>query len=104
MQPAQFSLPTDATGSPETFALVQVEQLTHIIETRTQKTTILQDVTFVVPRQSVFAILGPSGSGKSTILNMLTGIDRPTHGRILFAGEEIRAKSENQLARWRGQH
>jgi putative ABC transport system ATP-binding protein len=104
MQPAQFSLPTDATGSPETFALVQVEQLTHIIETRTQKITILQDVTFVVPRQSVFAILGPSGSGKSTLLNMLTGIDRPTQGRILFAGSELRAKSENELSRWRGQH
>ncbi len=104
MQPTQFSFPTEATGSSEPSALVQVEQLTHIIATRTQKITILQDVTFVVPRQSVFAILGPSGSGKSTILNMLTGIDRPTHGRILFAGEEIRAKSENELARWRGQH
>jgi ABC-type lipoprotein export system ATPase subunit len=104
VQPAEFSFPTQAAGSPEPAALVQVEQLTHIIETRTQKITILQDVTFVVPRQSVFAIIGPSGSGKSTILNMLTGIDRPTRGRILFAGEEIRAKSENELARWRGQH
>jgi ABC-type lipoprotein export system ATPase subunit len=104
MQHAQFSFPAETTASPEISALVQVEQLTHIIETRTQKITILQDVTFVVPRQSVFSIIGPSGSGKSTILNMLTGIDRPTRGRILFAGEEIRAKSENQLARWRGQH
>jgi ABC-type lipoprotein export system ATPase subunit len=104
MQHAQFSFSAKATASSETSALVQVEQLTHIIETRTQKITILRDITFVVPKQSVFAIIGPSGSGKSTILNMLTGIDRPTRGRILFAGEEIRAKSENQLARWRGQH
>jgi putative ABC transport system ATP-binding protein len=91
-------------SSPVFAPLVQVEHLTHIITTRTQKITILDDVSFIVPVQSIFAIIGPSGSGKSTLLNMLTGIDRPTDGRILFAGEEIRAKSENELARWRGRH
>ena len=49
-------------------------------------------------------LLGPSGSGKSTLLNMVTGIDRPNSGRILFAGEELRKMNENSLARWRGQH
>jgi putative ABC transport system ATP-binding protein len=57
-----------------------------------------------VPAQSLFAINGPSGSGKSTILNMLTGIDRPTRGRVLFAGRELRAMGEDTLARWRGRH
>jgi predicted ABC-type transport system involved in lysophospholipase L1 biosynthesis ATPase subunit len=70
--------------------LIQVEHLSRVIETRTQKTTILDDVTFTVPTQSLFAINGPSGSGKSTLLNMLTGIDRPSNGRIVFAGEELR--------------
>src|SRR5207253_322210 len=84
--------------------LVQVDHLSRVIETRIQKTTILDDITFTVPAQSLFAINGPSGSGKSTILNMLTGIDRPSSGRIIFAGEELRAKSENALARWRGRH
>src|SRR5260370_9930142 len=83
--------------------LIQVEHLSRVIETRTQKTTILDDVTFTVPTQSLFAINGPSGSGKSTLLNMLTGIDRPSNGRIVFAGEELRRMSENGLARWRGQ-
>ena len=87
------------TGQP----LVQVEHLSRVIETRAQKTTILHDITFAVPAQSLFAINGPSGSGKSTILNMLTGIDRPSSGRIIFAGEELRRMSENGLARWRGQ-
>lgn len=85
-------------------SLIQVEHLTHILHTSTQKIPILNDITFSVPAQSAFAIIGPSGSGKTTLLNMLTGIDRPSSGRILFAGEEIRAKGENQLARWRGQH
>src|SRR5712692_4579544 len=84
--------------------LIQVEHLSRVIETRAQKTTILQDITFSVPTQSLFAINGPSGSGKSTILNMLTGIDRPTSGRVLFAGQELRAMSEDNLARWRGKH
>jgi len=84
--------------------LIQVEHLSRVIETRAQKTTILNDMTFAVPAQSLFSINGPSGSGKSTILNMLTGIDRPNSGRIIFAGEELRKMNENALARWRGQH
>lgn len=84
--------------------LIQVDHLSHIITTRTQKTVILEDITFSVPIHSLFAINGPSGSGKSTLLNMLTGIDRPTSGRVMFAGEELRAKKENALAKWRGPH
>ncbi len=93
----------DAAAQPQV-ALVRVEHLTRVIATRAQKTTILDDVTFSVPERSLFAINGPSGSGKSTVLNMLTGLDRPTSGRVLFAGEELRARSENALARWRGRH
>jgi putative ABC transport system ATP-binding protein len=84
--------------------LVQVEHLTRIIASRAQRTVILDDLTFGIPAQSLFAINGPSGSGKSTLLNLLTGIDRPTSGKVVFAGEELRARSENALARWRGRH
>jgi len=84
--------------------LIQAEHLSRIITTRTRKTVILDDVTFFVPAGSLFTISGSSGSGKSTLLNMLTGIDRPDSGRVLFSGEELRAQSENALARWRGQH
>jgi putative ABC transport system ATP-binding protein len=83
---------------------MQVEHVSRVIATRAQKTTILDDVTFAVPTGSLFAINGPSGSGKSTVLNMLTGLDRPTSGRVLFEGQELRGRSENQLARWRGRH
>lgn len=48
------------------------------------------------------AIVGPSGSGKSTILNMITGIDRPTQGQVLMAGRPLHLMSENELAQWRG--
>jgi len=84
--------------------LVQVEHLCRVIETRAQKTVILDDINLEVTELSLFAINGPSGSGKSTLLNLLTGIDRPTSGRIIFAGQEMRRNSENQLAKWRGKH
>jgi ABC-type lipoprotein export system ATPase subunit len=92
------------TPSSHTESLIQVEHLSRVITARTRKTSILDDVTFSVPTGSLFTISGPSGSGKSTLLNMLTGIDRPDSGRVLFAGEELRARSEDALARWRGYH
>src|SRR5258705_7036421 len=82
--------------------LVLAEHLTKVIAAKTQRTTILDDVTFTIPAQSLFAINGPSGSGKSTLLNLLTGIDYPTAGHIVFGGQQIRRASENKLARWRG--
>src|SRR6478609_7603482 len=85
-------------------SIIQVERLTRVIATRVQPTVILDDVSFSVPAQRLFAINGPSGSGKSTLLNLLTGIDRPTSGKVIFGGKELRGRSENALARWRGRN
>jgi ABC-type lipoprotein export system ATPase subunit len=82
--------------------LISVEHISRVVESHARKTTILDDISFTIPRQSLFSINGPSGSGKSTLLNILTGIDRPTSGRVLFGDIELRAKSEDALARWRG--
>jgi ABC-type lipoprotein export system ATPase subunit len=84
--------------------LIAVEHAGKVIGSRAQRTVILEEVTFSVPRGTLFAISGPSGSGKSTLLNLLTGIDRPTSGRVVFDGQELRARGENALARWRGRH
>lgn len=98
---------TSASFSPGNLAvppLIHVDHLTRAVVSRAQRTIILDDITFNVPEGSLFAINGPSGSGKSTLLNMLTGIDRPTSGAIIFGGQPLRARSENQLAYWRGRH
>ena len=50
------------------------------------------------------AIVGPSGSGKTTIMNMLTGIDRPTAGDVFVDGRRLNDLSEEELAIWRGQN
>lgn len=99
------SLNTHEQGAlPVLDPLIQVDHLSRVITTHTKRTLILDNVTFAIPALSLFAINGPSGSGKSTLLNMLTGIDRPSSGRVLFEGQQLRAMSENDLARWRGKH
>jgi ABC-type lipoprotein export system ATPase subunit len=83
-------------------AQVFVENVSKVLQTKSAKTVILDDLTFSVSKGSLFAINGPSGSGKSTILNILTGIDHPSSGRVLFDNKPLHAMKENQLAKWRG--
>jgi branched-chain amino acid transport system ATP-binding protein len=49
----------------------------------------VNDVDFAVPRGSIVSIIGPNGAGKTTFFNMLTGLYRPTTGRIAFAGKDV---------------
>jgi putative ABC transport system ATP-binding protein len=86
----------------ETRDLVVADCLTRAVGPR--RLRIVDEVSFRVPRVSLFAITGPSGSGKSTVLNLLTGIDRPSRGRVVFDGVPLVARSENALGRWRGRH
>ncbi len=65
--------------------------------------TILHDISLDVQRGEFVSIVGPSGNGKSTLLNMITGIDRPSSGEVIVNGKNVHAMSENALAKWRGQ-
>jgi branched-chain amino acid transport system ATP-binding protein len=51
--------------------------------------TAVDDVTFAIPERSIVSIIGPNGAGKTTFFNMLTGLYRPTAGRIFFGGRDI---------------
>jgi len=64
----------------------------------------LRGVDLSIAVGEMVAIVGPSGSGKSTIINMITGIDRPTRGAVTVGGERIDQLSEEQLASWRGEN
>jgi putative ABC transport system ATP-binding protein len=48
------------------------------------------------------AVVGKSGHGKSTLINMITGIDRPSGGEVWVAGTPVHTLTENQIAVWRG--
>jgi putative ABC transport system ATP-binding protein len=64
----------------------------------------LRGVDLTVESGEMVAVVGPSGSGKSTILNIVTGIDRPTRGTVTVAGNRIDEMSEEELASWRGEN
>src|SRR5829696_3585736 len=51
--------------------------------------TAVSDVTFSIPERSIVSIIGTNGAGKTTFFNMLTGLYKPTLGRISFVGSDI---------------
>ena len=59
----------------------------------------LNNVTVQVQRGEIRAIIGPNGAGKSTFFNCLTGVLRPSAGRILFNGEDITGLSPDRISR-----
>jgi putative ABC transport system ATP-binding protein len=62
----------------------------------------LRGVDLEIAAGEMVAVVGPSGSGKTTILNLITGIDRPTTGTVTVGGERLDRLSEERLATWRG--
>ena len=52
----------------------------------------VDSVSFAIPRRSIVSIIGPNGAGKTTFFNMLTGLYRPTAGRITFDGRTSPAR------------
>ncbi|MBN1220053.1 MAG: ABC transporter ATP-binding protein [Anaerolineae bacterium] len=84
--------------------VVQVKDVVKSFPVGDGEVTILKGLSFDVTDGEFVSIVGPSGNGKSTLLNMITGIDRPTDGEVIVTGEEVHKMSENQLAIWRGQN
>ncbi len=58
----------------------------------------LRGIDFELKRDEVHAIIGPNGAGKSTFFNCLTGVLRPTSGRIVFNGEDITGLASNTIS------
>jgi len=59
----------------------------------------LNNVNIAVPAGQIRAIIGPNGAGKSTFFNCLTGVLRPSAGRIVFGGEDIAGLPPNLISR-----
>lgn len=72
---------------------------TYIINKR--QNNVLKNISFVVDRGEMVAIMVPSGSGKSTLLYSVSGMDRPTAGKVMLDGNNITGFSENDLANLR---
>ncbi|MHB8641710.1 MAG: ABC transporter ATP-binding protein [Gaiellaceae bacterium] len=57
----------------------------------------VNDVDFTVPRKRIISLIGPNGAGKTTFFNMLTGVYKPTSGRIVFDGEDVTGKPPHAI-------
>ena len=84
--------------------VIQVKDLYKIYRIGTNKVRALNGVDFSIEKGEFCCIVGTSGSGKSTLLNMLAGLEKPTKGQIVIAGEHIESKNESQLVNFRQAH
>src|SRR5213080_2569573 len=57
----------------------------------------VNDVDFAIPEGAIVSLIGPNGAGKTTFFNMLTGVYKPTGGRIVFNGEDITGKPPHAI-------
>ena len=84
--------------------IIEVKEVIKNFKVGDGEVTILKGISFEVKPGEFVSIVGPSGNGKSTLLNMITGIDRPSDGEVIVTGREVHKMSENKLASWRGEH
>ena len=81
--------------------ILEVEHLTRVYGSGDTAVTALDDVSFSVEAGEFIAIIGSSGSGKSTLMHLMGGVDRPTSGTVKLQGQDIFARSDEQLAVFR---
>ncbi len=84
--------------------VIQVKNLYKLYQVGESYVKALNGVDLEIYKGEFCAIVGTSGSGKSTLLNMLAGLEKPTRGEIIIAGEHMEEKTENQLVRFRREH
>ena len=62
------------------------------------KVEVLKNINFSLDKSSRVAIIGPSGSGKTTFLNILTGLDTPSGGKVLYKDRDLNKVDEKEKA------
>lgn len=84
--------------SADTMALLEAQNITKTYSVDHRFITVLEDINLVVDAGQFLVISGSSGSGKTTLLTLLSGLDRPTSGRVLIDQQDITNATEEELA------
>ena len=84
-------------------AVLVCEALSRVYDDGDHRVTVLQDVDLSLNAGEKIAIIGASGSGKSTLLNLLGGLDDPSSGRVLMAGQDLARLTERERCQLRNQ-
>jgi len=85
-------------------ALIELKGLEKVYSTGKMEYQALKAIDLDIKKGEITALMGPSGCGKSTMLNMITGIDRPTNGSVTVGGQRVDTMKEDAMATWRGKN
>ncbi len=81
--------------------LYKLENVTKTYKNNSSENHALKGINLEISEGEIVVILGPSGSGKSTMLNILSGIDNPSHGKVYFNGTRIDKYKDKELTLYR---
>jgi ABC-type lipoprotein export system ATPase subunit len=95
-----LSEPDGCPGDP----LIQMMEIVKTFKTPSGEFTALKGITACFYRGEFVSVVGKSGSGKSTLVNMITGIDHPTSGRVRIGDTYVHTLDENKMSIWRGRN
>ena len=80
---------------------IEAKELSKIYGGGENRVAALDRASLTIAPGDFISIMGPSGSGKSTLLHLLSGLDRPTSGRLTYDGKDIYSLSDRKLSAFR---
>ena len=95
--PVASGAPAAPAAAAAPMHVVEARGLTKVYGEGEARVVALDSASLVVGRGEFVAIMGPSGSGKSTLLHCLAGLDTPTSGSVLIAGQDLSGMKDKQL-------
>src|SRR5262249_18608836 len=93
-----------SSAPPKMNTIIEMKGVTKTFVRGKEPLVVLDELSLTIEEGAFEALMGPSGSGKSTLLNLIAGLDRPTSGRALVAGNDIANMSDGDLAKFRARH
>jgi putative ABC transport system ATP-binding protein len=100
MKPQYESNPGDRNyhfGEP-CMTIIEAKEISKTYYIGDNQIPVLDRVSFAVPHGEFIVVEGDSGSGKSTLISILSGLDKPSEGRVFIEGKDITDMREDQLA------
>lgn len=82
---------------------IHVKDISKIYGAGENKVVALNHATMTINEGDFISIMGPSGSGKSTLLHIISGLDAPTSGQVLYGDTDIHKGSDKELSAFRRQ-
>ena len=95
---------SNGTTTFNTSHLISLQNVVKAYHTPVGDFIALDNVDLTIDAREFVAVVGKSGSGKSTMINMITGIDKPTSGDVIVSGTAVHTLQEGPMAEWRGRN